>query len=352
MLFSVLSTIADGKGTSLRFGGAVMLQGEPAALTRIAPGQSVDLGTTRFETVEGGYPEAMYAYRKMLDEKGCRFPKDFNPPVHWEQLYDMPERLGRPPAPLHEGDCRARSGEGARLQLRGALSRSRLGHRLRQFPLGREVARPAKAVHRRNAVEVRAEGVAAHAAGHLDVAYDAELGASAPCRPIRRKPGGFRPSANAASPTRFPPCATAGATWPCCRRPKPTPRRCMTTENGRSIKRRISTTAGTATTRVGSPTNLPAWAEIDLGAEYEIAEVRLGNDHLGQFTDRGATELKILAATKYNADSQAADWRDGRRIPRRAAVCRRRSSRFPATTARWVRVDILKTAAGRRAAAG
>ena len=90
MLFSVLSTIADGAGTSLRFGGAVMIHGEPAALTRIAPGQRVDLGATRFETVEGGYPEAMYAYRKMLDEKGCRFPKDFNPPVHWEQLYDMP----------------------------------------------------------------------------------------------------------------------------------------------------------------------------------------------------------------------------------------------------------------------
>ena len=39
------------------------------------------------------------------------------------------------------------------------------------FPLGRKVARAAKAVHRRDAVEVRAEGVAAHAAGHLDVAH-------------------------------------------------------------------------------------------------------------------------------------------------------------------------------------
>ena len=76
-----------------------MLQGEPSALTRIVPGQSVDLGTTRFETMAGGYPEAMYAYRRMLDEKGCRFPKDFNPPVHWEQLYDMPNAWGdRQPA--------------------------------------------------------------------------------------------------------------------------------------------------------------------------------------------------------------------------------------------------------------
>ena len=103
MLFSILSTVADGEEKSLRFGGAVMLGGEPAALTRIAPGQRVDLGTTRFETSPGGYPEAMYAYRKMLDEKGCRFPKDFNPPVHWEQLYDMSGAWGDRRASLHEG---------------------------------------------------------------------------------------------------------------------------------------------------------------------------------------------------------------------------------------------------------
>ena len=176
MVFSVLSTVAGAEGTSLRFGGAVMLQGEPAALTRIAPGGSVDLGTTRFETIEGGYPEAMYAYRAMLDEKGCRFPKDFNPPVHWEQLYDMNGAWEDRAASLHEGDHRARSGEGARLQLRSDLSRSRLGHRFRHLPLGREMARPTKAVHRRDAVEVRAEGVAAHAAGYVDVAYEAQLG--------------------------------------------------------------------------------------------------------------------------------------------------------------------------------
>ena len=67
-----------------------MISGEPAALTRIAPGQSVDLGTVRYQSLKGGYPEAMYAFRALLDEKGCRFPADYNPPVHWEQLYDMP----------------------------------------------------------------------------------------------------------------------------------------------------------------------------------------------------------------------------------------------------------------------
>ena len=136
MLFSVLSTVAGDAGTSLRFGGAVMLQGEPAALTRIAPGGSVDLGTTRFETIEGGYPEAMYAYRKMLDEKGCRFPKDFNPPVHWEQLYDMDgaweDRAHRYTKEIIEREA----AKGRDYSCEAPLSRSRLGHRLRHVPLG------------------------------------------------------------------------------------------------------------------------------------------------------------------------------------------------------------------------
>jgi hypothetical protein len=33
--------------------------------------------------------EAMYGFRRFLDERGCRFPASYDPPVHWEQLYDM-----------------------------------------------------------------------------------------------------------------------------------------------------------------------------------------------------------------------------------------------------------------------
>ncbi len=89
MLFSVVSTNREPDGATLRFGGACMISGEPAALTRIAPGQTVDLGLVRYESMAGGYMEALYAFRRMLDERGCRFPADYDPPVHWEQLYDM-----------------------------------------------------------------------------------------------------------------------------------------------------------------------------------------------------------------------------------------------------------------------
>ena len=89
MLYSVLSTAKTNGWTLLRFGGTAMIMGEPAVLTRLRPGQTADLGLTRYETFEGGWREAMYGFRRFLDERGCRFPASYDPPVHWEQLYDM-----------------------------------------------------------------------------------------------------------------------------------------------------------------------------------------------------------------------------------------------------------------------
>ncbi len=89
MLFSVVSVEDTPDGKALCFGGTAMIAREPAALTRITPGQTVDLGIIRYQTVQGDFKQANYAFRAMLDEKGCRFPSNYDPPVHWEQLYDM-----------------------------------------------------------------------------------------------------------------------------------------------------------------------------------------------------------------------------------------------------------------------
>ena len=308
MVFSVLSTVAGDEGTSLRLGGAVMLQGEPAALTRIAPGASVDLGTTRFQTIEGGYPEAMYAYRAMLDEKGCRFPKDFNPPVHWEQLYDMPnawedrqhrytkEIVEREAAKGRDYSCEAlyldpgwdtdfatflwgekwlgprkqfieemRSKYGLKVSLHTPLA-TWMSHTGMSWGIGAVGTYPPEARRTPPAAECRGpEAVPAVRDGRRNLA--------------------LLPAAKANASSLF-----AEGKWP------------------------IHQTAHLNDGWYGNDASwiadkLPAWAEIDLGAEYEIGEVRLGNDHLGRFNDRGITQYKILAATKYNADSQSADWR-------------------------------------------
>jgi hypothetical protein len=341
MVFSVLSTVAGDEGTSLRLGGAVMLQGEPAALTRIAPGASVDLGTTRFETIEGGYPEAMYAYRKMLDEKGCRFPKDFNPPVHWEQLYDMngawedrahrytKEIVEREAAKGRDYSCEAlyldpgwdtdfatflwgekwlgprkqfidemQSKYGLKVSLHTPLA-TWMSHTALSWGIGAVETNPPEARRTPSAAECSGpEGVPAVRDGRRNLA--------------------LVPAAKAKVSSLF-----AGGKLP--------------------IHQTVHLNDGWYGNDASwIAEKLPAWAEIDLGAEYEIGEVRLGNDHLGQFADRGITELKILTATKCNADSQSADWRPAAEYSG-TPLTKDKVFRFPATTARWVRVAIQKT---------
>lgn len=91
MEFSVLSPEPDEDGLALRFGGASVVAEEPSSLRKIQPGQTIELGVTRYETVEGDYKQAYYAFRSFLDENGCRFPQAYTPPVHWNELYDNPE---------------------------------------------------------------------------------------------------------------------------------------------------------------------------------------------------------------------------------------------------------------------
>ncbi|HIJ64674.1 MAG TPA: hypothetical protein HPP77_01880 [Candidatus Hydrogenedentes bacterium] len=101
--FSVVSLHKYDDAMALRLGGAAMIGGDPCDLRNIRPGETVALGVTRYETVQGGYTEACYAFRTFLDENKCRFPDNYDPPVHWNEIYDNPEWFlqtpGKPPAP-------------------------------------------------------------------------------------------------------------------------------------------------------------------------------------------------------------------------------------------------------------
>ena len=100
--FSVLAVETDDFVARLRLGGIAVVNGEPTALRRILPGQRFEAGETHYELIAGGYTQAAYAFRKSLDEQGCRFPPGFNPPVHWNELYDNPEwNLGSPGRPVN-----------------------------------------------------------------------------------------------------------------------------------------------------------------------------------------------------------------------------------------------------------
>jgi len=87
---SVACPQRQGDERMLRFGGAgLSLYGEPSAARHLAPGAEVTFGTTRYVPFDGGLTEAFACYRDFLDSKGHTFPEDYNPPVNWNELYDV-----------------------------------------------------------------------------------------------------------------------------------------------------------------------------------------------------------------------------------------------------------------------
>jgi hypothetical protein len=79
----------DGQ-TSLRFGGAgFALYGEPSTARTLAPGASFTFGTTYYVPFSGGIAQAYTTYRDFIDARGHGFDASYNPPVNWNELYDV-----------------------------------------------------------------------------------------------------------------------------------------------------------------------------------------------------------------------------------------------------------------------
>jgi hypothetical protein len=345
MLFSVVSSHKNGAQTSLRFGGACMLSGEPAALTRIAPGQTVDLGTIRYESVNGGYTEAMYAFRDWLDQKGCRFPKTYDPPVHWEQLYDMEgawdDRLHRYTKAIVEKEAQKGRAYGCEALYLDPGWDTTFG----SFLWGEKWLGP-----RGQFVQEMESKYGLKVSLHCPLAT--WMSASEPMGPsamadwpegARRSPPSVAPSLQG---TLCVPALREGrrnlALLPAARA------RASSVIDGGSMP--IHQVAHLNDGWYGNraswiPDQLPAWAEIDLGSICKISQVILGNDHAGEFTDRAATSLRILAATDYAADSSAPGWRAVTQYEGEG-ILQENSFAFEPVSARWVRVEVLKSLSG------
>jgi len=105
MEFSVVSTVVRPDGVALRFGGACLVDEKPSRLLEIAAGAGVRLGVTRYQSVAGTNIDGLYALREFLDDHGCRFPTNYHPLVHWNELYDNPfYNAGTPGKPAEAMD--------------------------------------------------------------------------------------------------------------------------------------------------------------------------------------------------------------------------------------------------------
>ena len=62
--------------------------GDPEGASRLAPERSFTFGATRYQVLDGDWRQAYAAFRRFTASKGHVTPPNFNPPVHWNELYD------------------------------------------------------------------------------------------------------------------------------------------------------------------------------------------------------------------------------------------------------------------------
>jgi hypothetical protein len=98
--YGACAPISEPDGMAIGIGAALPGTGQHGIVLELGPGESMDCGTVRYVCLNGDFEGAMLAYRDWLDERGMRFPIDYNPPFQWNELYDNPEwsvTTGAPP---------------------------------------------------------------------------------------------------------------------------------------------------------------------------------------------------------------------------------------------------------------
>jgi hypothetical protein len=89
MEWALLDRVALDQGRAgLRWGGFGIFEGDPERGAWIPPRESHRFGATRITAYSGGMTEGFYAFRTEMEARGQGCPKGFDPPAHWNELYD------------------------------------------------------------------------------------------------------------------------------------------------------------------------------------------------------------------------------------------------------------------------
>jgi hypothetical protein len=87
--FAILDRIALPQDrVGLRWGGIGVYHGNPEHGAWLQPGESHRFGVTRITAFDGDRLQGFYTFRAEMERRGLGCPRDFNPPVHWNELYD------------------------------------------------------------------------------------------------------------------------------------------------------------------------------------------------------------------------------------------------------------------------
>lgn len=72
----------------LRWGGIGIYRGNPEHGAWLRPGETHQFGISRLTPFAGDWLRGYYTFRREMDQRGMGCPQGFNPPVHWNELYD------------------------------------------------------------------------------------------------------------------------------------------------------------------------------------------------------------------------------------------------------------------------
>ena len=88
------SQIAGGANVCFRYAGAGRYNLAPEGIREIGRDAAFEFGATRIYPVEGDWQDGYKTYKGFLIEKGHVCPPDFDPPLHWNELYNLGWRGG------------------------------------------------------------------------------------------------------------------------------------------------------------------------------------------------------------------------------------------------------------------
>ncbi|HWQ90530.1 MAG TPA: discoidin domain-containing protein [Clostridia bacterium] len=343
--FSMLEWRADA-ASGLVFGGAgPCLYGEPESMRVLLPGPTVSLGDTYYLGVNGDWPAGYTRFRELLAELGHGLTKDYQPPVNWNELFDVG---------WYHSDSSALARHYTReALLKEARKAAEVGAHLLYLDPGWEVCEGTSlwAEDRLGTVSSLVEA--------LRTDYGLGLGFRTIGRVYRDEfpPDWYlQPSTNAVAYER-----------PCLNRPPlPEP---VADKNERGCRNlallpeaRASASSLLSGYAIHQVAHLndgwygnsaswisaaePSWVQVDLGAVYKIDQVLVGSEHTPHFKDRAATALRVLlCSTPAGVPVTADQWRavaDYQGEP----ILGTTTFTFPAQDARLVRIETSSAANG------
>ncbi|MBI9105863.1 MAG: hypothetical protein JEZ04_03905 [Spirochaetales bacterium] len=90
--FRRFPVILPGRGlenTALLFGGAAQYRGDPERSFSLEAGSSYSFGQSSYTFFEGEYEDGALLYRSYLESQGHGLKPGYNPPIHWNELYNL-----------------------------------------------------------------------------------------------------------------------------------------------------------------------------------------------------------------------------------------------------------------------